>query len=312
VAELRRAVALDITRRRFIEGAGVLTLSLLQLRCGDSSELVEEAGPKSPRPEPLPRPVVVDFRGWEDVYRQKWSWDRVVKGAHHVINCVSACPFDLFVKDGIVLREEQNAGMEANNASLPDFNPRGCQKGLCFSQLMYGPSRLKHPLKRVGERGGGQWKRISWDEALTEIADKIIEISVEDGPECVVYDSGTANWGYGSESGEMAAFDILGSTQLDGWAAVGDMPLGAIMTWGLFNVDGTGLPLARESLLHPDPRRPLPVGGPLQRDQDRQHRPGLQRLDHALRSVGEPSRGHRLRPGPGDGERDRVGGPVPG
>jgi nitrate reductase alpha subunit len=55
----------------------------------------------------------------------------------------------------------------------------------------------------------------------------------------VIYDSGTANAGYGSEGAEMALMNMLGCTQLDGWACAGDMPLGVIMTWGLFNMDST-------------------------------------------------------------------------
>ena len=228
-------MAREITRRRFLEGTTgtLVTLSLLQLRCGGESQKTETAAGVAVRP------ALAEYGGFEDVYRQKWTWDRVVRGAHHVINCASACPFNLFVKDGIVLREEQNAVMAAVNDSLPDFNPRGCQKGVCFSQLMYGPQRLLHPLKRVGPRGGGRWRRITWDEALDEIAEKILEVAVRDGLECVVYDSGTANAGYGSESGEMHLFNLLGATQLDGWAAVGDMPLGVILTMGLFNVDSS-------------------------------------------------------------------------
>jgi DMSO reductase family type II enzyme molybdopterin subunit len=227
----------ELTRRSFLEGsAAVLTLSMLQLRCGRESEPVSEIVTAA---VPAVPPGAPEYRDFEDLYRAQWTWDTVVKGAHHVINCVSACPFNLFVKDGIVLREEQNAVMAATNPSYPDFNPRGCQKGICTSQLMYGPSRLKYPLKRVGPRGGGKWKRISWDEALTEIADKWLDVATEDGPECVIYDSGTANAGYGSEGAEMALMNKLGCTQLDGWACAGDMPLGVIMTWGLFNMDST-------------------------------------------------------------------------
>ncbi len=223
----------EITRRSFLGGAGsLLALSMLQLRCSRGEAPIAATASAGAGAAPA-------YGGWQDVYRQQWTWDKVVKGAHHVVNCVSACPFNLFVKDGIVLREEQNAVMEANNDSLPDFNPRGCQKGVCYSQLMYGPGRLRYPLRRVGARGEGRWKRISWDEAIGEIADKIVEVAAKDGPECVIYDSGTANAGYGSEAGEMRAFDILGATQLDGWACAGDMPLGVIMTWGLFNVDST-------------------------------------------------------------------------
>jgi DMSO reductase family type II enzyme molybdopterin subunit len=227
----------ELTRRSFLEGsAAVLTLSMLQLRCGRESEPVSEIVTAA---VPAVPPGAPEYREFEDLYRAQWTWDTVVKGAHHVVNCVSACPFNLFVKDGIVLREEQNAVMAATNSSYPDFNPRGCQKGICTSQLMYGPSRLKYPLKRVGPRGGGKWKRISWDDALTEIADKWLDVATEDGPECVIYDSGTANAGYGSEGAEMALMNKLGCTQLDGWACAGDMPLGVIMTWGLFNMDGT-------------------------------------------------------------------------
>jgi DMSO reductase family type II enzyme molybdopterin subunit len=226
-------MSLEINRRTFLEGAGLLTLSLLRLQVGPSSALAMEG-------KSLGAATGAKYRSFEDVYREQWKWDRVVRAAHHVVNCASSCPFNLFVKDGIVLREEQNPVMEANNSSLPDFNPRGCQKGVCFSQLMYSPARLFHPLKRVGERGEGRWKRITWDEALDEITEKILEVSVEHGPECVVYDSGTANAGYGAAtSGELAFFDHQGATMLDGWAAVGDMPLGAILTWGLFNMDSS-------------------------------------------------------------------------
>ncbi|MBI4515323.1 MAG: molybdopterin-dependent oxidoreductase [Deltaproteobacteria bacterium] len=223
-----------LTRRQFLETAGAagLALSLRHLRSGASSVGAQTTVPALGK---LP-----DYRGWEDVYRQQWVWDKVVRAAHHVVNCASSCPFNVFVKDGIVWREEQNSVMEANNPSLPDFNPRGCQKGVCTSQLMYAPQRLKYPLKRAGARGEGKWNRITWDEALTEIADKIIDISAKDGMDCVVYDSGTANAGYcAATAGESHFFNVLGSTQLDGWAAVGDMPLGVILTWGMFNVDST-------------------------------------------------------------------------
>jgi anaerobic selenocysteine-containing dehydrogenase len=56
---------------------------------------------------------------------------------------------------------------------------------------MYEASRVTHPLRRVGERGSGRWKRISWDEALTETADAMIDASVESGTGAVVYDHGT-------------------------------------------------------------------------------------------------------------------------
>ena len=47
------------------------------------------------------------------------------------------------------------------------------------------------PLKRVGERGQGKWQRLTWDEALTEVADAMIDTLVTDGPEAIVQGGGT-------------------------------------------------------------------------------------------------------------------------
>ena len=58
------------------------------------------------------------------------------------------------------------------NADLPDYNPRGCQKGGCFTEYVYSPQRLRYPLIRTGERGEGKWRRATWDEALTMVAEK--------------------------------------------------------------------------------------------------------------------------------------------
>ncbi len=142
---------MELTRRAFLHTAGAATL-LLSL---DRLAFAEGAAsaPASGVPPPIP-----PYRGWEDVYRGKWAWDKVVRSSHFV-NCwyQAHCAWDVFVKDGLVWREEQAADYPAVRPDTPDFNPRGCQKGACYSALMYEPSRLKYPLKRVGERGAGRW-----------------------------------------------------------------------------------------------------------------------------------------------------------
>jgi anaerobic selenocysteine-containing dehydrogenase len=50
-----------------------------------------------------------------------------------------------------------------------------CAKGLGGIQSVYDPHRLKQPLKRVGERGAGQWEAISWEQAFSEIAAKLVQ-----------------------------------------------------------------------------------------------------------------------------------------
>src|SRR3990170_1230131 len=131
------------------------------------------------------------YRTIEDIYRQRWRWDKVVKGTH-VLNCwyQRNCCFNVYVKDGVVLREEQAGDYPQTNASVPDFNPRGCPTGACYSHQMYHAARVLHPLKRVGERGEGKWKRVTWDEALTDIADRVVDSIVQHGPETVILDPG--------------------------------------------------------------------------------------------------------------------------
>lgn len=187
----------------------------------------------------LSRPYA--YRSWEDVYRDQWTWDRVVKVTHTRVNCISACSLDAYVKDNIVWREEQNATYEKAFADTPDFNPRGCPMGCVYSAVMYDPTRVKYPLKRAGKRGEGKWQRISWDQALTEIADRLIDVAIEDGPECIVYDNGTTNldFGIGSPMEGHLFNQGLGSTTIDSYAGVGDLPVGLIQSWGLYMSEGT-------------------------------------------------------------------------
>ena len=223
---------MGFTRRQFLQGtgAGLLALSLSRL----APAAAEPSEVSSARPE------IPAYRSWEDLYRQEWTWDRIVKSTHLRTNCIAACSWNIFVKDGMVWREEQNTIYQAPNQSVPDMNPRGCQKGSCYSQLMYEPSRVKYPLRRVGERGSGRWQRFEWEEALTQVADKLLDVALRDGPDCVVYDHGTTNIDFGtSTAGEMRFFTLFGSTIMDSWAGVGDLPMGAIQTWGHFNADGT-------------------------------------------------------------------------
>ena len=133
-----------ISRRRFLEGSGAaLALSFVYLDCRPPKAVA--AGDESPAEVP-------EYADFQDVYRQKWTWDRVVRSTHNV-NCAyqKSCVWNVYVKDGIVWREEQVGDYPRTNDSVPDFNPRGCQKGACFSARSVAPSRLLHPLKRVGD-----------------------------------------------------------------------------------------------------------------------------------------------------------------
>lgn len=79
------------------------------------------------------------YRNWESLYRDQFKWDKVVRSTHSA-NCTGSCSWMVYVKDGVMLREEQAADYPRINEDLPDYNPRGCQKGACFVEYVYGAS----------------------------------------------------------------------------------------------------------------------------------------------------------------------------
>jgi len=101
------------------------------------------------------------------------------------------------VKEGKVVKIEGDP--------QPPFLSGGmiCPKGMAYKQITYHPDRLKYPLKRVGERGEGKWQRISWDEALDTIADKLGQVREKYGPESIALTVG------GNHKRIMAATKIL-------------------------------------------------------------------------------------------------------
>ena len=66
-----------------------------------------------------------------------------------------------------------------------------CPKGAASVELLYHPDRITHPLRRKGKRGENRWEKISWDEALDEMADKLKIIKKEHGPEYFALTQGT-------------------------------------------------------------------------------------------------------------------------
>ncbi|MFW6028463.1 MAG: molybdopterin-dependent oxidoreductase, partial [bacterium] len=60
-----------------------------------------------------------------------------------------------------------------------------CGKVARYAERLHHPDRLLHPLKRKGPKGSGEWQRLSWDEALDEIAHNLLESETRHGPEAV-------------------------------------------------------------------------------------------------------------------------------
>ncbi len=73
---------------------------------------------------------------------------------------------------------------------------RMCIKGLSTPDFVYHPDRLLYPQKRVGPRGSGEFRRISWEQALDEVAERLDAIRQETGPESVALGQGTGRHHY--------------------------------------------------------------------------------------------------------------------
>lgn len=97
--------------------------------------------------------------------------------------CIANCGVLAHVKHGRVVKLE-------GNPVDPMSRGKMCAKGLSGIQALYNPNRNKYPLERVGERGGGKWRRISWDEALTKIAAHLMETREKYGAEAVFCSTG--------------------------------------------------------------------------------------------------------------------------
>ncbi len=173
----------------------------------------------------------------EDAYRGRWSWDRVTWGTH-CLNCLAGCPYRVFTRGGEVAFEEQGGTIDPVAGGVPDLNPAGCQKGSAWSVQLQSEDRVLHPLRRVGERGGGRWEAISWDDALAEIADSVLDAIDEVGPESVVFEE-SVECVLLSQAPFLRLAALLGAVTLDANGLVNDLPVGQHLTFGKFSCAST-------------------------------------------------------------------------
>ncbi len=100
-------------------------------------------------------------------------------------NCESACGLLAHVaKDDLTVTKVEG------NPAHPGSRGRNCAKGPATINQVNDPERILYPLKRVGDRGAGQWEQCSWDEALDDIAARIRTAIVEDRRDEVIYHVG--------------------------------------------------------------------------------------------------------------------------
>lgn len=173
-----------ISRRSFLKASAAATASLSLAGCSNSLKKVEDAS------------VLAE----EDA---KW----VAAACWH--NCGGRCLNKVLVKDGVVIRQKT----DDTHPDSPDYpQQRGCARGRSQRHQVFGPDRLKYPMKRKHwEPGGGkkdlrgkdEWERISWDEALDLVASEIKRIKDKYGNKAILgncrvlsaYGGSLVSWG---------------------------------------------------------------------------------------------------------------------
>jgi anaerobic selenocysteine-containing dehydrogenase len=99
--------------------------------------------------------------------------------------CLGGCGVLITLKDGKPVEIQGDPESPPNKGGL-------CKIGRAALEYLYNPDRLKHPLKRVGDRGAGEWQQISWDEALALTAEALNKEKKDNGPESVLMVHGAA------------------------------------------------------------------------------------------------------------------------
>jgi len=95
-------------------------------------------------------------------------------------DCFGSCSLEVVVEEGKITKVKGKSDSPVNQG-------RVCKKANHYFDLLYSPERLLYPLQRVGERGKGLFKRISWEQALDIIVAKLRRLRVDYGPESVLY-----------------------------------------------------------------------------------------------------------------------------
>ena len=189
------------TRRSFIKGAAALTATGALVGCSPQTQNLEKAEPQKEAPE-----------------------TQIFSGACRS-QCGQGCYLDVHVRDGQVVRT--TAGHFEDG---PEFD-RICPKGLSQPARVYSSERLQYPMRRVGERGAGEFERITWDEAISEITDKWKQYIDEFGPTSIAFFLGsgnTAELGGGAPEGSVMArlLNVMGGSRV-----LPDRDIATPMSW---------------------------------------------------------------------------------
>jgi anaerobic selenocysteine-containing dehydrogenase len=125
------------------------------------------------------------------------------------LDCPDACSLLVNVEDGHASRLRGDPDHPVTRGFL-------CGKVAQYLEREYSPQRLLYPQKRIGAKGEGRFERITWDEALDTIAEKLAATAHEFGPEAILPYSYAGTMGMLNGAGmDRRFFHRLGASRLD-------------------------------------------------------------------------------------------------
>ncbi|MEN9482715.1 MAG: hypothetical protein RJB37_595 [Pseudomonadota bacterium] len=203
-------------------------------------------------------------RSWEDSYRRRWQYDKIVRSTHGV-NCTGSCSWKVYVKNGLVTWETQQTDYPRTRPDLPNHEPRGCPRGASYSWYLYSANRVKYPLIRAAllklwrearkskspveawasivsdpvkaksykqKRGMGGFVRSTWDEVNEIIAASNLYTVKEFGPDRVVGFSPIPAMSMVSYAAGARYLSLLGGGCLSFYDWYCDLPPSSPQVWG--------------------------------------------------------------------------------
>lgn len=143
-------------------------------------------------------------------------------------NCWQTCWLAAHVRNGRLTKTAMKPFPETR------YN-RVCLRGLTHAQWVYNPARLKFPMRRVGPRGSGRWRRITWDEAVQTIASSMTSIRRRYGSKAFAIYAGSGNYasvaGYASSALASAFGATMIGNAVDKAVTLGSSQVGLGSSW---------------------------------------------------------------------------------
>jgi anaerobic selenocysteine-containing dehydrogenase len=147
--------------------------------------MAASSGPRRPLAD---FPPIEQWDAWTEY--DPGHWPRKVTREYNLVptvcfNCESACGLTAYVdKETLEIRKLEG------NPHHPGSRGRNCAKGPATLNQVHDPERILHPVRRTRERGGGGWERVSWDQVLDELAERMHEAFSEGRNNDVIYHVG--------------------------------------------------------------------------------------------------------------------------